>query len=780
MVGSREKNGTRQTPDVWTASIGHRACGHLRTVASHPMTSSRTRDPAYRPDLEGLRGVAILLVLLCHVRIPGADAGFVGVDVFFVLSGFLITGLLVDEHERTGRIGLGPFYARRARRILPAAVLVLAATLLAAPLVLSPLDLRRIADDGLAASLSLANIRYAADATDYFAPVDASPMLHFWSLAVEEQFYLLWPILLLTVARIGRPRLAMATLATVVVAGSFVLAFTLTDTSGAWAYFSLPTRAWQLAAGGMLALGAPLLGRVPNAVAAAVGWLGASLLGASLVVIGPATAYPGLASLLPTMGTVALIASGGVVGSPGWILLARAPLRWLGRISYSLYLWHWPILVLGPVALGLGLASDEGGGDDLAIRVGLAFLAVAIAAVTWRLVEEPFRRGRLTLWARARGVALAGGTALILVLGSTAIGVVGDREVAAAAALDADAASTDEFSPTAVLDDPVAVPSSAPQAEPQSPSTPGRRAVPAPSPTTSIQPSAAPRPKPRIDGALPPDLTPSLARARQDTDTLRADGCGLSLAGSKPPACVYGDPGGAITVALVGDSHAAHWFPAIDLLARQRGWRLVPLTKFSCVFVDMRIWSPRLKREYTECEAWRERVVDRLVALRPDLVIVASAQELPVVADSDDDPELQGAAVARLIRRIPGAVAIIADTPRSDHDVPACLARHPEAIERCTTTRSAAFGPRYRIREAKAARLSGATLVDLSAVTCPTDPCPPVIGSMLVYRDHHHLTAAFVRSLVDELGAALPVVGDGSPRHEDAEDRVRRVSTLPE
>ena len=124
------------------------------------MTSSRTRDPGYRPDLEGLRGVAILLVLLCHVRIPGAEAGFVGVDVFFVLSGFLITGLLVNERERTGRIGLGPFYARRARRILPAAVLVLATTLLAAPLVLSPLDLRRIADDGLAASLSLANMRY--------------------------------------------------------------------------------------------------------------------------------------------------------------------------------------------------------------------------------------------------------------------------------------------------------------------------------------------------------------------------------------------------------------------------------------------------------------------------------------------------------------------------------------------------------------------------------------------------------------------------------------------
>ena len=743
------------------------------------MTSPRTAEPRYRPDLEGLRGVAILLVLLCHVRIPGAEAGFVGVDVFFVLSGFLITGLLVNERERTGRIGLGPFYARRARRILPAAVVVLAATILAAPLVLSPLDLRRIADDGLAASLSLANIRYAVDATDYFAPVDTSPMLHFWSLAVEEQFYLLWPILLLTVARIGRPRLAMAALAIALLAGSFVLCSVLTDTANAWAYFSLPTRAWQLAAGGLLALGAPLLGRVPNGVAAAVGWLGAALLGAGLVAIGPTTAYPGLASLLPTLGAVALIASGGVLGSPGWIALARAPLRWLGRISYSLYLWHWPLLILGPAALGMAVAEGEPPGGDLAVRVGLVGIAVALAAATWALVEEPFRRGRLVPRGRARGLALAGAAALSLLLGSTAIGVVGDREVAAAAALDVDAPSTDdEISPAADVDDPVPA-SSAPEAEFLTPS-PGQTAASAPSPTASTQPSAGSRPKPRIEGALPRNLTPSLAGAREDIDPLRADGCGLSLAGSKPPECVYGDKDGTVTVALVGDSHAAHWFPAIELLARQRGWRLVPFTKFSCVFVDMRIRSPRLGREYTECELWRERVVDRLVALRPDLVIVASDQELPVVVDSDDDPDLQGEAVARLIRRIPGEVAIIVDTPRSDHDVPACLAQHPKAIERCTTTRSAAFGWRHMRRESVAARLSGATLVDLSAVTCPTDPCPPVVGSMLVYRDHHHLTATFARSLVDELAAALPVVGDGSPRTEDAADRARRVSTVPE
>jgi hypothetical protein len=460
--------------------------------------------------------------------------------------------------------------------------------------------------------------------------------------------------------------------------------------------------------------------------------------------------------LLPTIAAVALIASWGVVGSPGWLVLARTPLRWLGRISYSLYLWHWPILILGPAALGMAVAEGGPPGEDLAVRVGLVGIALTLAAASWALVEEPFRRGRLVPHGRVRGVALAGATALILVMGSTAIGVVGDREVAAAALLDADAASTDDEVSSTAPDDPGAPPSSE-----STPSTPGRTAVTAPTPTASKQPSARPRPTPQIAGALPRDLRPSLARAREDIDPLRADGCGLSLAGSKPPACVYGDKGGTFTVALVGDSHAAHWFPAIELLARQRGWRLVPFTKFSCVFVDMRIWSPRLRREYTECEVWRELVVGRLVALRPDLVIVAADQELPVVVDRDDDQTLQGAAMARLIRRIPGAVAIIVDTPRSDHDVPACLAQHRTAIERCTTTRSAAFGRRYMLRESEAARLAGATLVDLSAATCPTDPCPPVVGSVLVYRDHHHLTATFARSLVDELAAALPDVGDG-------------------
>jgi hypothetical protein len=378
-------------------------------------------------------------------------------------------------------------------------------------------------------------------------------------------------------------------------------------------------------------------------------------------------------------------------------------------------------------------------------------------------VEEPLRRARGWRVGPLRGFGLAGAAVLSLVIASTTLGVVASQSVALASG---DAAAGDEdvaVLPPLETPDPTPDPTESPAVMPEptgSQASPTTKPKPKPTPTASPRPSTAPvqAPAARNSGSIPAGLTPSLGAALNDGDFLFADGCALSLAGTRPPACVYGDAQGKLTVALVGDSHAAHWFPALDRLARQRGWRLVPLTKFSCVFVDLRIWSPNLKREYTECETWRENVVDRLVQLRPDLVIISSNRYLPVIDERDSDPLRQGAALARLIARIAGRVAIIADTPRSAVDVPACLAAHHDAIEQCTTSRAAAFTWRHLRREKEAARLSGATLVDMSAATCPADPCPPIIGTRLVYRDNHHLTATFARSLAGVLGAALPAI----------------------
>jgi hypothetical protein len=231
-----------------------------------------------------------------------------------------------------------------------------------------------------------------------------------------------------------------------------------------------------------------------------------------------------------------------------------------------------------------------------------------------------------------------------------------------------------------------------------------------------------------------------------------------------PPVCFYGRKDGTLTVALVGDSHAAHWFPALARLADERGWRLVPFTKYSCPFVDMRIYSTWLKREYPECEAWRINVVKALRELNPDLIVVTSHRWFPTIVAGDEDATRQGEAMARLLRQLPGRIALLADTPISRYDVPACLSRNLDDIRRCTTDRAYAFGSKPQARERVAARLTGAALVDLSDVICPgKGRCPAVVDGMIVYRDDHHMTATFSASLAPVLGERLPAFGPGAP-----------------
>lgn len=231
----------------------------------------------------------------------------------------------------------------------------------------------------------------------------------------------------------------------------------------------------------------------------------------------------------------------------------------------------------------------------------------------------------------------------------------------------------------------------------------------------------------------------------------------MSLRGSKPPDCVYGDPSGTFTIALVGDSHAAHWFPAVEAIANAHGWRLLTFTKASCVFVDLPIYSPILKREYTECEAWRPQVVQRLIEAQPDLTIVSSDRWLPTEVKADMNLKRQGEAMARLLRQIPGSIAILGDTPASAFDVPVCLSQHPDDITRCATSRIVAFGRQKLVRERAAATAASATVIDLSDAICPSDPCQAVIDGMIVQRDDHHLTATFAASLAGRLEAALPI-----------------------
>jgi peptidoglycan/LPS O-acetylase OafA/YrhL len=712
---------------------------------------------AFRPDVEGLRGVAILLVLLFHGTsvLPG---GFIGVDVFFVISGFLITDLLLRELESTGTISLAAFYGRRMRRLLPAATVVLVVVLAASYLVLPPLDRSTIMADGASAALFVSNIRFALNEGHYFTAVSTpSPFLHYWSLSLEEQFYLVWPFLLLVVARGRRVRRAAGVALLVLLGLSFAVGLALSYPPTTWGFYALPARAWQFAAGGLIAAGAARLARLPRPAALALGWAGVAVLVAALLVTGDSVPYPGLAALLPTGAAVLMIVAG--MRTDGAVrLLETRPIRFLGRISYSLYLWHWPLLVLPAVLAGAPLAPP--------VQLALVGVAVLVAWVSWAQIEtrfhhmggpRPVATGRSLRWG---AVAILG----VVVL-STALGVSADSGIPNGSA---SGASSSGAPPTDAPPATTAPGSTAPSQEPNATPTPAPSAAgptaPPPTPTPTLMPwTAIPDVALPSGLPLPADVRPSLKLARTDEERILPDGCVTSLEGTRPASCVYGDPAGKVTVALVGDSHASHWFPALNVLANEHGWRLIPYVKVSCPFVDGPVLNPFTKTEYVECETWRTSAIEAINRAHPDLVVVATAYLAIYPVDRDRRPQTEGAAMAREIGKLNAPAAIIVDNPRTAVDIPACLSSHPADVNACAIPRAAGFPAPFGILERVAAEASGSALVDLTATICPSMPCPVVRDGMILYRDGNHLTATFVRSLADRFAAVLlPLLPGGS------------------
>lgn len=370
-----------------------------------------------RADIQGLRAIAVLLVVLFHSGLGILPGGYVGVDVFFVISGYLITGLLVAELERRDRICLVDFYARRVRRLLPAATLVLAATLAAAWLLYSPLELRQFAASAAATAAYVSNLWFAYLSTDYLADKTGSnPLLHTWSLSAEEQFYLIWPGLLWVAARwrgaVGlRGRLLAAILAVSLV--SCVVDILLTAYAQPWAFFGSPARAWEFGLGGVVALWTPGPRTGGAAMRNLCGLLGIVLIGCATLVFDARTVFPGVAAFLPVLGATAIVAAGHRQAAPAatrW--LGARPLTFVGDISYSLYLWHWPVFVFLPRLIP--------GGGVLVPLLGLA-LSLLLAWLTCRLVENPIRCSDLAL--RHLGGSLALGLLLSVSSASFAFGI---------------------------------------------------------------------------------------------------------------------------------------------------------------------------------------------------------------------------------------------------------------------------------------------------------------------------------------------------------------------
>jgi peptidoglycan/LPS O-acetylase OafA/YrhL len=348
------------------------------TAAAGPSTG------AFRPDIEGLRAIAVLLVVAFHCGVPHMSGGFIGVDVFFVLSGYLITGLLVAEVHKSGRLNLWEFYARRVRRLLPASALTLAATLLTGALILAPQELAFAGRAARAAALYISNIFFAANAADYFAPgVRSNPLLHTWSLAVEEQFYLFWPLVILVVLQLWRSTRALVAIESAITVVSLSICLWWTGHGGVVAFYQLPARAWEFGIGGMAVLVPRGSLRLPSIGWRSIGWLGAgAILGSAFFIAGD-TNFPGWVALVPVLGTAAALMAGAECPQEGvGALVGLRPFQTVGKLSYSWYLWHWPLLVFS-VALFPNIS--------LGGKVAAAAASLAIAAVTHHLVENPIR-----------------------------------------------------------------------------------------------------------------------------------------------------------------------------------------------------------------------------------------------------------------------------------------------------------------------------------------------------------------------------------------------------
>lgn len=656
--------------------------------------SMKTPKGGFRSDIQGLRGLAVLLVVLYHAGLSGLPGGYVGVDVFFVISGYLITGLLLREIEDTDKIDFARFYARRIRRLMPAAAVVLVATLGAGWVIYSPLELAQLTSSAFATAIYASNIWFAYLSTDYLASdAGANPLLHTWSLAVEEQFYLLWPLLLFFVARFGSVRtlrvrlvFSMGTLAVVSLAACILLS----QYAQPWAFFGSPTRAWEFAAGGLIALwGTDRWLQNPNRVRLA-GGAGLILILAAAGLYTDKTTFPGYAAIVPVLGTALVILAGRSmihVGAGAW--LSVTPLRFVGDISYSLYLWHWPVFVF------LALEVGPLGATERIFGLAAAFL---LAWLTYVLVENPVRFGRLVLQRSMASIALG-----VALTGLSACLSTVTRDMA-------------------------------------------------------------------LSGTALKSQQPYMA-ARKDMPGIYASGCYAKFLSVDLSDCALGATTSSFTVVLFGDSHAAHWSPALTKLAKRENWRLIVMTKASCPSVAVSVYVPKLKRPYGECDTWRDRAMSRIRSLRPDTLILANASRhlLPFgdggQLDFSDPRYLAkwSAAIRRTLRDLTdhsSAIVFLQDTPWTGFDVPTCLSR--AAWRGVDPARDCVFdsharpdGAVLRTEVDAVAGLDGVALIDMSDVICPLSPCVVQRDGFVLYRDSHHLTASFSEHIADPLHRRL-------------------------
>jgi peptidoglycan/LPS O-acetylase OafA/YrhL len=727
--GSRERSGA-----VWGSAQGSRSA------------ETRQAPPGqkFRLDIQGIRALAVLLVVANHLAPGSLPGGYVGVDVFFVVSGYLITTLLVREAESSERLSLSGFYARRARRILPAATVVTIATAVGSLVTLALVRTQTVLTDAVWATFFAANVRFASVGTDYFAQGEPpSPLRHYWSLAVEEQFYLIWPLLLVlclvlvhrrgSSGRTDLRRTAGALLAVVVVL-SLVWSAWDTYASPVTAYFSTFARAWELGIGALCALlprGVRLTYPARNALAIA----GLGAIGYSTLVLTGATPFPGTAALIPVLGAAALLVAGeGERSTAVGRALTVGPLVLIGDLSYSIYLWHWPVIVLvrsnlGPETFG-----------SLPVRLMTLAVVLALSWATFRWVETPFRAGRswrrtgraLLIYPVSVGVALATVLVASQVLGYRLGEWSHDPAI-----------QTADYQGQRLGDDDYValVRASVLAAE---------------------------------DGrAVPSDLTPGLLDLRDQTAPLGA--CDYRTGTTE--LCPFGDPDAERSIVVFGDSRARALSPAVEEIGRQYGYRVYVLVYSGCTATALQQIDRHTDRLWTGCEDFKTWARATIADLSPDLVMVSTTAGRLVdpetgetlTARSDRYPSVVQQGWVDLFQDLEsdaGRVVAFGNTPKLPEDTGVCLSKGDPDLGDC------AFPPgKSAVSEAKtffaAADEAGAESVDASKWFCADGLCPSVVGRYVTMRDSHHMTPDYSRWLATPLAAELGI-GDVSASDGDS------------
>ena len=605
-------------------------------------------------QIQGLRALAAILVTLFHARlVPG---GFIGVDIFYVISGYLITGLILREIEKTGTLDLKSFYQRRIKRLLPTSVFVLFVTAIFAWILFPPITRDSLGRDLFAAAAYISNYLFAWWQNDYQnLNATPSPFIHYWSLAVEEQFYLVWPIFILFLARYGK-RVILGGIA-VTTALSLLFSIYLTQAAPIWAFYSLPTRAWELGFGALL-LFIPDFKKKMRILP----WLGFLGIAISALNFNENTAFPGKNALLPVLATTVLMATI-KYWPPLFDDLANSGIsQWLGAISYPLYLWHWPALVLPSSALGRPLRIYE--------RFLCIVLTVVLAHLTSKYVEDPLRHKKLRTATVYKGAVITTALSLIagIVIASSASSIITTK-----------GAASYKFDLVKVME------------------------------------------KPAVYG----------------------DGCHVNYGETKSGYCTYGNKNSSTTIVLYGDSHAAQWFPALEKLANERGFKLVSLTKSACPAVD----SKRPDQgafKMVHCTKWRQNSIARIAKIKPMAVITSSFQYFTPANTKVSRSQWWSEGQRKLLKDLQGSTAhliYISDTPRPLRDIPNCLASRNSSS--CDST-----------EKSRVSIVSGFQVVDPTPWLC-TSYCPAIVDGTVAYRDASHISVQMAVKLLPKLEEAL-------------------------